>query len=1454
MAISVGSVEVDVIPNTRGIYARMNAGLTPAATRVGDDMGRIIGERIAIRIAPAIREGIEGGARAARPSAARQGDETGGAFSRALKTRLEAAFRSLPKLQVDASTSEADAELQALRVRMETLAGKRIGIDIDAEAARVEIRYLEGELERLGASHANVQVRADTAAARAQLVAVRAEIDAVDGKRARIDVDTSGALSAILHLTVAIGGLAIIPAIPVLAAGIGAIGAAATASAVGVGALVAVAAPAIIGIAGALQAQKAAQDAAATATARGAQASSQAASRALQMAGAQQALATAHRSAARQISQAEQSVGDAVRSAAEANERAAEQVKAARQAVTDAVQQAAERQQSAAESVSRAEESLADAQRQARQAQQDLTQARKDASLELAELGDRLTNARLAERDAVLSVEEARTRLAAVQAKGGSASLVEQQRAQLAYDQAVQRLKEQTTETKSLAEEKKAADRAGVEGSQTVKDAQERIAASARKVAEEQKGLGKAQAEAASQQIQSQRAIAEAQQKVADASRNVSRTQEDGARAVQRAQESLVAAQQSAADSIASAQRQIASASASAAGGVDQAAVAQEKYQAALAKLTPSARGTFDAFQSLKTAFKDWSTSLQPAVMPLFTRALEGMKNSLPGLTPFVLAAAKAIGILQDKVSAGFKSPWWQSFRDDLATSVLPATVGMGTAIGNVFKTLGGIVDAFLPHMDSISQRMQTITGRWAAWATGLKGSEKFERFLDYSSKQGPILAEAIRRISSGFFELARAASPLSGPVLTALGSIASAIGSIAVTLPWLIQLLYAVWVATKLWTLSMIILNAAMSANPITLIIIGIVALVALVIYAYKHWGWFREAVNAAWEGIKTGAAWVWSFLQPILAGIWSALQFVGRIAMQVWENAIRPAFEGIWLAARILFAIVVTAVITPIYLAIKVLGAFAMWLWRECFRPALEGIGAAAMWVWNTLLKPVFGWIGDKATALWESYIRPAWDSVKSSTSSVGDRFREFWNSYVKPIFTWIAEKATWLYDIGLKPAFENIKKAVGFVKDAFVLAKDGIKSAWDKLVEITRRPVEIIVNTVYNQGIRKVWNAVAKIVNLDELDEYKFRTGGVLPGYTPGRDPHTFVSPTGGVIHASGGEAFMRPEFTKAVGAGWVGRMNAAARTGGVGGVRREMAFKDGGILDKIVSGAKSVGSWIGDGVDLLTNPTKAWDKATGFIRESLAGIGAGPWAGAIGKIPIEMLSGLKKILVDSVGSLGIGASSGGSPGGGVTRWTGVVQQALAMLGQPLAYTDITLRRMNQESGGNPNIVNTWDSNWLAGYPSVGLMQVIGPTFRAYAGAMRDIGPFLYGTSVNPLANVYSSMRYALAAYGSLPRAYNRAGGYDSGGYLQPGLNLAYNGTGRPEPVFTTGQANALMRMATGPTGGGGFAPGQEVTLVVQDGPTLRAYVDGRATRQIIDIGRQQLQATRAGRNGV
>ncbi|MGW7688811.1 hypothetical protein ACWGMA_07945 [Streptomyces asiaticus] len=1583
MAISVGSVEVDVIPNTQGIYQRLRAGLVPAATRAGEDagsaagrafgpamqakignigvsIGEQIGKQIANRIksavSDALKDGITIGGQKAKAAGAKQGEETGGAFARSMKARLEAAFKSLPKANVSLDETGVDADLARLRARMETLSGKRIGIDVDVAAAQAEITDIEARLLRLGAAHPNVSVRADTAAARAQLAAMREEIarltadphrirletdgsfgarlraavqaaeaslqninigvdtsaadaevaslraqltalrdqrigididaatatakiadiqarlerlsasdadvnvrvdsaaaaaqlaqvqamvSALDGRTARIDIDTMSASAAMLRLAIAVGSVGALPALSVLVAGLGAVASAGIAAAAGVGAIAAVAIPAFTGIAGALLAQKQAQDAATTASMKGGQAASQAASRALQMAGAQQALATAHRNAARQIAQAEQGVQDAVRSAAEANRNAVQQVRQARQSLADAYQQAADRMRSANEQVASAERSLADAQDAARQAQQDLTQARRDAAMQLEDLSNRLTDAQLSEKDAALSVVEARNRLRAVQAAGANASLLQQQRAQLAYDQAVQRLAEQRTETKRLADEKAKADKAGVEGSDTVRTAQERLAQAQQSVKDQQAALAKAQQAAARQQIQNTKDIASAQEKLSEAQRNVTKVQEDGARSVARAQESLVAAQQSAADSIASAQRQIESASLSAAGGVDQAAIAQQKYQEKLAKLTPAARDTFDAFVDLRSAFSKWSKSLQPAVMPIFTRALVGLKNSLPGLTPIVKGAADGIKELQDRASAGFKKPWWKTFKQDLAKNIKPAIVGLGVTFGNIFKGMVGVIDAFLLHTDGINDRMERITGRFANWGTNLKGSPTFERFLDNVSEKGPQLAEALGKIAGAFLAISTALGPLTGPILKVIGTVADGIVYIADTMPWLIQGLYGAYLA---W----LALNIVMGISPVQWIILGIIALVVAIKYAWDHFETFRDVVKGVWAGITTAFSAAWMAMQVTFTAIWGAIQWVGDKAVWLWQNVLRPVFSAIALAAGILITAVLTILITPLVLAFQLVAKVATWLWANAISPAFNAIAAAAGWLWRNAIGPAFRGIATVARWLYNNVIKPAAALIVGSFRTVGNVGKWLWQQALAPAFRGIADVARWLRDkvvkpvfdgisgtigrvwrTGIRPVFNTIKSAIGLVADAFDDARKAIKTAWDKIKDATKSPINWVLRVVWNNGIVKIWDKITGwIPGVPKLGKVDYlAAGGPLRGPQPG----VYNQPTAIV-----GEGNPRwPEFVIPTDPKY-----------------RPRAL---GLLQAAGTQMLAKGGIVGSATDFLQHPLKSFGGMLKPFMDKAKGLGKTSWGKAAIGLPTMAITGLKKLIKDAVGSWFTRDASGalkfiGKVGKGVQRWTPQVLDALKQLHQPSSYLGITLRRMNQESGGNPLAVNKTDINWQRGHPSVGLLQVIGPTFRAYAGKYRKKGPFLYGTSVDPLANIYSSMRYALANYGSLPRAYNRAGGYDSGGYLQPGLNLAYNGTGRPEPVFTTQQANALMRLAFEP--GGASLDGQQLQLVLDDGTKFTAHLESVADGRIAAGNAQLVSTLRANRRG-
>ncbi|MFI9846513.1 hypothetical protein ACIHFD_56490 [Nonomuraea sp. NPDC051941] len=150
--------------------------------------------------------------------------------------------------------------------------------------------------------------------------------------------------------------------------------------------------------------------------------------------------------------------------------------------------------QAAAEAASRAlqleqaERRVADAQKGVKQAQEDLTQARRDAKRALEDLTLSVKDAALAEEDATLSVAEARRRLSEVQADP-NADPLDVQRAELNYRQAVQRLEEQSVRTKRLKQEQRDASRAGVEGSDQVRSAQDRLLKSQQDLATAQKQL-----------------------------------------------------------------------------------------------------------------------------------------------------------------------------------------------------------------------------------------------------------------------------------------------------------------------------------------------------------------------------------------------------------------------------------------------------------------------------------------------------------------------------------------------------------------------------------------------------------------------------------------------------------------------------------------------------------------------------------------------------------------------------------------------------------------------------------------------------------------------------------------------------------------------------------------------------------------------------------------------------
>jgi TP901 family phage tail tape measure protein len=184
-----------------------------------------------------------------------------------------------------------------------------------------------------------------------------------------------------------------------------------------------------------------------------------------------------------------------------------------------------------------------------------------------------------------------------------------------------------------------------------------------------------------------------------------------------------------------------------------------------------------------------------------------------------------------------------------------------------------------------------------------------------------------------------------------------------------------------------------------------------------------------------------------------------------------------------------------------------------------------------------------------------------------------------------------------------------------------------------------------------------------------------------------------------------------------------------------------------------------------------------------------------------------------------------SAGPVGGAGVQRWSALVLQALAMMGQPASLLNTVLRRMNQESGGNPRAINLWDSNAKRGTPSKGLMQTIDPTFRAYhfPGTSNDV--------YDPLANILASMKYAVARYGSLAAAYNKMGGYETGTEFVPETGPAVLHKG--EAVLTREQGEAYRAGLRSREVSGGWSGGGGGSVSVAP-PVVKVFLDGEEWR--------------------
>lgn len=214
--------------------------------------------------------------------------------------------------------------------------------------------------------------------------------------------------------------------------------------------------------------------------------------------------------------------------------------------------------------------------------------------------------------------------------------------------------------------------------------------------------------------------------------------------------------------------------------------------------------------------------------------------------------------------------------------AVAGTTISIVGGVGLIFTKTAGLVKGFAGVIKGIPSTLETIQ------IMGMYAGDGIKKGFSVIRSAGAGAISGVKSVALSVANMAKTAA-ISGA--TALKNFAlglanmarQAITTAATALPGLIS---GVWSFT-----------AALLANPITWIVIAIVALVAVIVLLWNKCEWFRDGVMAIWGAIKAGVSAAGTAIKNVFGGIASFFgNVLGAAKATVSEklNNIKAAYEA--------------------------------------------------------------------------------------------------------------------------------------------------------------------------------------------------------------------------------------------------------------------------------------------------------------------------------------------------------------------------------------------------------------------------------------------------------------------------------------------------------------------------------------------------------------------------------
>jgi phage-related protein len=289
------------------------------------------------------------------------------------------------------------------------------------------------------------------------------------------------------------------------------------------------------------------------------------------------------------------------------------------------------------------------------------------------------------------------------------------------------------------------------------------------------------------------------------------------------------------------------------------------------------------------------------------------------------------------------------------------------------------------PILENLTPIVQDITTAFQGWMSSIDWDAfgtKVNEFVNAIIDNGPTIISIIAGIGAGF---------VAWNVVTIIQGVVSSINAFRA--------------ANEGATIAQLAMNAAMSANPIAIVITAITGLIAVIgtLWATSEdfrnavseiWGNIKDAFVNAWEAIKAA----WDAAQPYFQAIWDTLvdiftpvaEAIGGFFSAAWDavkvvwDKATGFFQNIWNTIQGIFAVVESVLsgdFSGAWEAIK--GVFAGW--KDFFSGLWDDLTGVFSDAWNWFV------------GIGEDIVNGIWQGIKNIWGNLKNWFSEQWDNLV-------------------------------------------------------------------------------------------------------------------------------------------------------------------------------------------------------------------------------------------------------------------------------------------------------------------------------------------------------------------------------------------------------------------------------------------------------------------------